>query len=384
MARVKRKKRKAEKNRDSGLETFLRFEIVVALFALIGFYYFLSFSPVRMPREPIRSPCQLLAPLPPAPKVKTGDKELAKPAAADESGMRSPVTGGENPSAAAVSEANPAPPPGLVQAPEPVPAAVSGSGDRNELVTEEVRETTLPVTPVAGPAATPTEEAQPSSGKVRPLATGDKPGNKPERGTETATGMSGRDSAPPVVAAAPPAETGKTPAPVEVTEAQAEKSLPPVVVEVGDYVLPGELRRACSRLEKLGLVYRVESKRLPTPMYRVYLGPFRRRDQAREMLARSREMGDDPFLDQGPHGYQVIISSFYLENNVAAWQKKYRAAGLELKVLKEPLPIEHKILVVESAGPGKNPETLLARLQAAGFDKARLRPLPSPNPQKKM
>jgi hypothetical protein len=155
-----------------------------------------------------------------------------------------------------------------------------------------------------------------------------------------------------------------------------------VAIVVGDYVLSGDLGRARAQLEDLGLVYRIESKKLPTPMYRVYLGPYRQRDQARRMLARSRKMGDDPFLDKGEHGYQVIISSFYLQDNVAAWQKKYRAAGLDLKVLKESLPIEHKFLVVETTGLKEDPESLLARLQAAGFDKARLRPISPANPPK--
>ncbi len=38
------------------LESLLRYEIILVLFTLIGVYYFLTFSPVRMPRKTITSP----------------------------------------------------------------------------------------------------------------------------------------------------------------------------------------------------------------------------------------------------------------------------------------------------------------------------------------
>lgn len=67
MAKAK-KKRKSAKGQDGWLESLLRFEIIVMLFSLIGFYYFLSFSPIRMPKEPIASPRLTLALLAPAPE----------------------------------------------------------------------------------------------------------------------------------------------------------------------------------------------------------------------------------------------------------------------------------------------------------------------------
>ncbi|NPA24466.1 MAG: SPOR domain-containing protein [Deltaproteobacteria bacterium] len=227
------------------------------------------------------------------------------------------------------------------------------------------------------------EKSRSLSDSDRPVSSSPAASNEKESGSEeNKSETTGRKTSPSAIASSVAAEEATAPIPMAAVEPRAEKSVPPAVIVVGDYVLPDDFDRARARLEALGLAYRVERKKLPTPMYRVYLGPFPHRDQARKMLARSREMGDDPFLDKGPHGYQVIISSFYLQANVAAWQKKYRAVGLELKVLKEPLPIEHKILVVETAGLKEDPQTLLARLQTAGFAKARLRPLPPSNPQK--
>ncbi len=79
MTKVK-KKRKAEKGQDGWLGNLLRFEIVVLLFALIGFYYVLSFSPIRMPKEPIVSPRVSLAPLPPAVELqKVVPSQAVKP-----------------------------------------------------------------------------------------------------------------------------------------------------------------------------------------------------------------------------------------------------------------------------------------------------------------
>jgi len=43
----------AKKQKGNPLESLLRYEIILALFALIGVYYFLTFSPVRMPRQTI-------------------------------------------------------------------------------------------------------------------------------------------------------------------------------------------------------------------------------------------------------------------------------------------------------------------------------------------
>ncbi|MCK4379171.1 MAG: SPOR domain-containing protein, partial [Deltaproteobacteria bacterium] len=59
----------AKKPKGNLLESLLRYEIILVLFTLIGVYYFLTFSPVRMPRKTITSPTIEL-PLPPAPAKK--------------------------------------------------------------------------------------------------------------------------------------------------------------------------------------------------------------------------------------------------------------------------------------------------------------------------
>ncbi|MCK5916044.1 MAG: SPOR domain-containing protein, partial [Deltaproteobacteria bacterium] len=52
------------------LTMFLRFEIVVVLLALVGFYCFLSSSSARVPEKPIVSLAELIAPLLPQPEVQ--------------------------------------------------------------------------------------------------------------------------------------------------------------------------------------------------------------------------------------------------------------------------------------------------------------------------
>ncbi|NIA19755.1 MAG: hypothetical protein GWP07_04900, partial [Xanthomonadaceae bacterium] len=60
----------AKKTKGNLLESLLRYEIILVLFALIGVYYFLTFSPVRMPRQTITSPSMKLPSLPPPASTK--------------------------------------------------------------------------------------------------------------------------------------------------------------------------------------------------------------------------------------------------------------------------------------------------------------------------
>jgi hypothetical protein len=143
------------------------------------------------------------------------------------------------------------------------------------------------------------------------------------------------------------------------------------LIEVGDYVLPGERERAVARLKELGYKFKSEIRTLPTPMYRVYLGPVKTRSEALKLEQVCRKMGDQPFLSRRPEGWLVIISSFYLQSNVVAWENMYDAAGLRPRVMQEKLPIKHTLFLVEAGGAGEAPEKVLARLREAGFAAAR-------------
>jgi len=61
--------RMAKKPKGNLLESLLRYEIILALFALIGVYYFLIFSPVRLPRQTITSPTIELPSIPASAKT---------------------------------------------------------------------------------------------------------------------------------------------------------------------------------------------------------------------------------------------------------------------------------------------------------------------------
>ena len=264
MAKVK-KKRKAEKRQDGWLENLLRFEIVVILFVLIGFYYFLSFSPIRMPKEPIASPRVGLAPLPSAsePVVSVGSQKVVSSKAIKSQSVESPV-------------------PGLLPSTEPV------------------------LVPARAPSSS---------------------------------------------------------APLAVVK----------VIEAGSYVLQADLQRSRSQLEALGLVVKTETRKCPTPMSRVFLGPYTDRQEVQKMMAVAREMGDQPFLQKQDAGYIVVIGSFYLEASVVAWENMYQAAGFDTKVRKESLLMSHTLLLLDGPRVVLDPEAVLARVRAAGFPQARLR-----------
>ena len=326
MAKVK--KRKVAKGQDGWLENLLRFEIVVVLFALIGFYYFLSFSPIRMPKEPIASPRVSLAPLPSA-------SEPAVPV--QENGVRQVDHTGLSGSTTEVASQR---------------AKELESGSRLDEIT---------VVPV-GAAVT---EAQPSD------KTDDKSpvpvGSQKVVSSKAIKSQSVESPAPSLL---PSTE------PVSVPARALSSSAPLAVVkvvEVGSYVLQVNLQRSRSQLEALGLVVKTETRKCPTPMSRVFLGPYSDRQEAQKMMVVAREMGDQPFLQKQDTGYIVVIGSFYLEASVVAWENMYQAAGLDPKVRKESLLMPHTLLLLDGPRVALDPEAVLARVRAAGFPQARLR-----------
>ena len=348
MAR-RRKKSRVIRKQDSGLEALLRFEIVIALFALIGLYYFLSFSPFRMPRQPIASRPLQLAPLPPAsPAAKKIEVEPPTPPA-DSPAVVSPPA---NSPSAAIS------PPGVKTS---TPAAESAVAERDSVALPEVMPAQKP------PAARLAEAGSETSAPVSP-AVSDK---------ASAVSVSVATSSPtPAAKPLPAGPAKKLPAAsvsVPVVPSFPTPLPPPArcLIEVGDYVLPGERERAAARLKELGYKFKSEIRTLPTPMYRVYLGPVKTRSEALKLEQVCRKMGDEPFLSRRPEGWLVIISSFYLQSNVVAWENMYDAAGLRPRVMQEKLPIKHTLFLVEAGGAGEAPEKVLARLREAGFAAAR-------------
>ncbi len=337
------------RKKDSALETVLRYEIVVALFALIGLYYFLSFSPFRMPEEPICSRPLPLAPLPAVAGKAVPQKAAPEKAAPGKSAEENPAALLPGRSAAESSPV-PAAERVAVTPPKPLSAAVPAADNGTAPAAPSANAGPAPTAPVPAPPAVAAPVASPPAAPAPPPAA----------------------SAPAPAAAASPPVPAPAAAPAASREAAAGKPRP-VSIIAADCVLPLAVTRAKARLDKLGLAYRVETRVEPTPMYRVYLGPFKSRAAARRMEALSRKMGDEPFLRRRSGGWLVIVSSFYLQSNVVAWENMYAAAGLEPKVMRERLPLKHTLLLVEAGGSrGVDPQTLLARLRAAGFAAARL------------
>lgn len=329
MAEMK-KKRKDEKGQGSWLESLLRFEIVVLLLVLIGFYCFLSFSPIRMPKEPITSPRATLVSLPPISEAITSvHEEVAPPV--DDAEFSDMPAGAVGP----IAEPNfEAPVDGVLVAPvgpvvgvtltEPEPIAKSPLEDdvqKQKVVPSEVSEP-LPVESAA------------------------------------------LDTSPTVTPAEVP-----VPAPIPVVSLAEAK-----VVEVGSYVLQSDLQKFRSQLEELGFVVQTETLKRPTTMYRVFLGPYSDRQKVQEMTAVVRDMGDQPFLQTRDSGTVVVIGSFYLKASVVVWENRYHAAGYDPKVQKESLMMPHTWLRLDGPRVVEDPEAALALVQAAGFPQARLKP----------
>ncbi|MCK5543791.1 SPOR domain-containing protein [bacterium] len=327
MAKVK-KKHKGEKGQNSWLEGFLRFEIVVLLFVLIGFYYFLSFSPIRMPKEPLVSSHATLAPLPAIPEVVTPVQEEVAVLVDD----------------AEFSD---------------LPAGVVGpvAEPNSEFPVEGVPVT--PIGPVVGVALTETE----SIGKSPIEDDGQKQRVEPSEVSEPLPVESAE------LATSPPETPAEVPVPTPVPVASLAEAK---VVEVGSYVLQSDLRKFRSQLEELGFVVQTETQKRPTPMYRLFLGPYFDQRKVQEMTAVVRKMGDQPFLQTWDSGTAVVIGSFYLQASVAAWENMYHAVGYDPKVRQESLMVPHTWLRLSGSRVVEDSEAALARVQAAGFPRARL------------
>ena len=330
MAKVK-KKRKGEKGRDGWLEGLLRFEIVVLLFVLIGFYYFLSFSPIRMPKEPIVSLQANLAPLPSIPEVVTSVREEV---------------------VSSVDDAEFSAPSVRVRAVGPIAEPNSESPVDGIPVT--------PIGPVVGVALTETEPI----GKSPLEDDGQKQKVEP---SEVSEPLSVKLAALDTSLKVTPAEV---PVPVPAASLAEAK-----VVEVGSYVLQSDLQKFRSQLEGLGFMVQTETQKRPTSMYRLFLGPYSNQRKVQEMTAVVRKMGDQPFLQTWDLGTVVVIGSFYLQTSVVAWENMYHAAGYDPKVRQESLMMPHTWLRLDGPRVVEDSEAALARVQAAGFPQARLKPI---------
>ncbi len=356
MVKAKRKTKRGRGN-DGVLETLLRFEIVVVLFSLIGLYYFLSFSPIRMPAQPLASPPQKIAPLPaqvdsqiksaaaaagpPAAEsvalsVAVGSPEKSAPVAGNKP-VAAPVstdTGSKAKIGALASHSAAAGPELPSSAPEKVLAKKPALAARNSS---------------SSPATAPLSSSVASARKTASAA--------------SAPHSHSASRAVPHSAARSTSPLKKNPPP----------ALPASTIVAGDYVLKVKAQESLRKLKSLNFTVRTATVKRPTPMYRLYLGTFSRREKALKIMEIVRKKGDDPFLQAVSGGYNVVISSFYLRGSVIAWENMYQAAGFTPKVKAITLPLPHTLLLLDGPEVQKDPAAVLARLKAAGFNDSHLK-----------
>ncbi len=355
MVKAKRKTKRGKGN-DGVLETLLRFEIIVVLFSLIGLYYFLSFSPIRMPAEPLVSPPQKIAALPPQsePQVQAGS----------ETGVGQPAAGSGAGQVTVVAE---------LPAAKPLVASVAVTNVENASQSGESE-------PIA--ASDPVETVGESGVGAPALAKPKLPQSPPDKiSVETPVSEPRNQS---VSAVSPPVSATDLPVPVTAAPHPHPAPVPPVkksqpltlstsTVVVGDYVLKADVQESLRKLESLDFTVRTETVRRPTPMYRVYLGTFPRHKKALEIMGIVRKKGDDPFLQAVSGGYNVVIGSFYLRSSVVAWENMYHAAGFEPKVQEITLQMPHTLLILDGPEIQSDPNAVLTRLRAAGFPDSHLK-----------
>jgi len=339
------------------LQRLLLFEIVAAVVGLVLFYGYL----VSAPRLVLRGVT-----------ITSGPRALAPPEKA-------------------------LPPPSAAEVPTPHRPPVAGSPGADKPAPEpEVSAESL-LSPSSRQAGAETH-GQAGAG----VRTSPPPENYPEKppvfpgnaNRTSATGGQAVGNSPSAAQAVSPARAGALPSSpgdrvrpdrvvsqASAADAAGEQARVPaasLVLEIGDFVLPDRVVAAEARLKKMGLVPKRMEKVVPTPMFRVYLGPFQQGRQALEVRSVARRLGDQPFLERRPSGYFVIVSSFYLEDNVEAWLRKYRRAGYQPGVVCEQLPLKHTLLLVDAAPTGEPAAVLLERLRRAGFTEARMHVSPIP------
>ena len=311
------------------MKKFLICEILIALFALTGFYYYLTVErPVRMPERPITSESEIIASLPFSP----GSSPLAVSVAPE---PEKAVTVAEQTVVVAV-----------------LPAAGAVSGDAAGDVSDAGVEKSEPVSSV------------PEKPEIQPSP--DPEGTSVENQDAQINGK----EAPAPVGKDNLAELETQP---EVAETSpAPLSEPPVIV-AGEYVLHSVFLRNLKRLKSLGFVARTEEVVRPTPIFRVFLGPFRERQEALTMMSAARKKGDDPFLLVRSGAYKVVVGSFYLQSSVDDWKKLYAADGFTIKVQKVSVKMLHFLVLLDGPRVRQDADSILTLLHDAGFSDARLR-----------
>ncbi|MBN2332896.1 MAG: SPOR domain-containing protein [Deltaproteobacteria bacterium] len=322
----------AKKRKGNFLESVLRYEIILALFTLIGVYYFLSFSPIRMPRHTISSATHQLQ-LEPATPTPGNTTSTDLPTTATNS---TPPTddGLEQPETAAAD---------LPDVP-PLPAG------------QVAASTMLSPPPAAGKDQLPPAE---NSGST-PTATTPPP-------AEIVA-----EKLPPAVAAKP--TTPRQPPAVVPTDSKLLPTLTTsYVIQAGIFIFQDSLDHCRQILDSHGYTTFVTTGKKAVPMHRVFLGPFTDREKARKMASLVKQWGDNPFISQRGKALYVNIGSFYYRSAADARIAQYHDRGLTPQVFREPVPIPHHTLLVNGFRFGHFPHDTLQAIRQLGIPDAFVR-----------
>ena len=341
----------AKKPKGNLLESLLRYEIILVLFTLIGVYYFLTFSPVRMPRKTITSPIIEL-PSPPAP-VKKPDTTVSrtieiKPA---------PPVSVDNQKNHKISEA---------KLPEPTPRppevkVVELGKEKAAVVTPIEPEPTTTGTnnkAAAGQKAAKPERQQPAVAKpVKSPAV--------QASATTASATAGQKSATVKQATMAKPSTVK-----QLTATPGEKSY---VIQAGIFIFPETLKHYQQILQDHGYASFVTTRKRLLPMHRVFLGPYPNLASARKIIRTIDKWGDDPFPCRRGNQFYVNVGSFYYQTTAKEKISQYRSRGFTPRVFHEPVNVPHHILLVDGFSFNHYPRNALRSIKQLGIPDAFVR-----------
>jgi cell division septation protein DedD len=358
----------AKKPKGNLLESLLRYEIILALFTLIGVYYFFTFSPVRMPRKTITSPTIELS-SPPAISAKKPDTTVnrtieIKPA---------PPVSVDNQKNHKISEAKllePTPRPAEVKVVEkepPTPPAIPPIKEKAAVVTPIEPEPTITVTcnkAAAGQKAAKPERQQPPAAK--PVGN---PAVQASANTDPAT--AGQKSAMVKQPTTTKQPTMAKPSTVkQLTATPGEKSY---VIQAGIFIFPETLKHYQQILQDHGYASFVTSRKRLLPMHRIFLGPYPNLASARKIIGTINKWGDDPFPCRRGKQFHVNVGSFYYQTTAREKISQYRSRGFTPRVFHEPVNVPHHILLVDGFSFNHYPRIALRSIKQLGIPDAFVR-----------
>jgi len=363
----------AKKTKGNLLESLLRYEIVLALFTLIGVYYFLTFSPVRMPRQAITSPSITLPSPPPAPaqKPETTLKRTTEiksiPSVPPDNRKNLKISETKLPEATSR-------PPELEAAEKKSPATIEKKSLTPPTVTEKVA-AAAPTGPI--PSTTGTDSKPAASERKATIVRRQPPAAKPVKIREVQT-----------PAATIPTTTGRKPAidKQPTTTKQSTMVKPPAagktaatpekksyVIQAGIFIFPDTLKHYQQILKDHGYTSFVTTRKRSLPMHRVFLGPYANLTSARKIIGNISKWGDDPFPCRRGNKFYINVGSFYYQKTAREKISQYRSRGFAPVVFHEPVSIPHHILLVDGFSFNHYPRNALHSIKQLGIPDAFVR-----------